>query len=87
MLCFSAAIPASAYAASDLAEQTRTATIVAEFEHLSDAVMRTGQTPALAAVVVKDGAIVSVRPPACMRTKYIPEATGPWFDMPFHVAW
>src|SRR5690606_31667122 len=56
-----AAFPSLAQATTDLAEQKRTATIVAEFERLSDAVLRTGQTPALAAVVVKDGAIVSVR--------------------------
>ena len=78
MLCFSAAIPASAYAASDLAEQTRTATIVAEFEHLSDAVMRTGQTPALAAVVVKDGAIVSVRGRDATHQRYHGRTAVPW---------
>lgn len=43
------------------AEAERTAGVVREFEGLCDAVMRTGQTPALAAVVVKDGTIVSVR--------------------------
>lgn len=47
--------------AADLSKAQRDAAIVAEFERLSDAVMRTGQTPALAAVVVRDGAIVSVR--------------------------
>lgn len=42
-------------------KEQRDAAVVAEFERLSDAVMRTGQVPALAAVVVRDGAVVSVR--------------------------
>ncbi|MBP7623203.1 MAG: beta-lactamase family protein [Xanthomonadales bacterium] len=59
-LAFAAATSVCA-AADSIDEQTRTANIVAEFEQLTDAVLRTGQTPALAAVVVKDGVIVSVR--------------------------
>ena len=60
LLAFAAILmsPAHAHAA---VEAARFAAVVGEFEQLSDAVMRTGQTPALAAVVVKNGAIVSVR--------------------------
>lgn len=42
-------------------EAARVATVIEQFERLTDDVMKTGQTPALAAVVVKNGAIVSVR--------------------------
>jgi beta-lactamase class C len=51
----------AAQPAATSAQQARDAGVIAEFERLSDAVMRTGQTPALAAVVVRDGAVVSVR--------------------------
>ena len=57
---FSAVAAAGAQARSGV-EEARVASVIAEFELLSDQVMRTGQTPAMAAVVVKDGAIVSVR--------------------------
>lgn len=59
-LCF--ALPSSAGArADDASAQARTARIVTEFETLSDAVLRTGQTPALATVIVKEGQVVSLR--------------------------
>jgi len=60
-LALMAAATASAANTGAAANGVADAAIVAEFERLSDAVMRTGQTPALAAVVVRDGAIVSLR--------------------------